>query len=194
MKKRLVLASASPRRSEILTVAGFDFEIIPSDADEISDGLAPEEAARINALSKAKEVFSRVGDGVAVVGADTVVTLDGRILGKPKDKNDAFCMLKSLSGRKHCVVTGYAVISDNCELSSFCSTEVVFRTLTDSEISAYINTFEPMDKAGAYAIQEKGSLFIKSMNGDFFNVVGLPIAEIAEVLKRIDIYPDWQNQ
>ncbi len=194
MEKRLVLASASPRRSEILSVAGFEFDIMPSVAEEISEGLSPEEAARINALAKAKEVYGRVGDGVAVIGADTVVTIDGKILGKPRDRDDAFNMLKSLSGRKHYVITGYAVISDNFEISAFCTTEVVFRTLEDAEITSYIDTFEPMDKAGSYAIQEKGSLFIKSMNGDFFNVVGLPIAEIAEILKNIGVYPVWQKQ
>ncbi len=193
MAKRLVLASASPRRSEILSVAGFEFDIIPSDSEEISEGLPPEEAARINALAKAKEVYDRVGDGACVVGADTVVTIDGEILGKPRDREDAFNMLKTLSGRKHQVITGYAVICENFEVSAFCSTEVVFRAISDGEILAYIDTFEPMDKAGSYAIQEKGSLFIKSMNGDFFNVVGLPVAEIADILKSVEVYPVWQK-
>lgn len=194
MRKKLILASASPRRSEILSVAGFSFDIIPSSAEEISEGLPPEEAARVNALSKAREVFDRVGNGCAVVGADTVVTLDGEILGKPKDERDAFRMLKALSGRKHHVITGYAVISGGFEMSASCSTEVVFKPLSDSEIYAYIATFEPMDKAGSYAIQEKGSVFVESMSGDFFNVVGLPVAEISEILKNIGIYPDWQKK
>lgn len=193
MAKKLVLASASPRRSEILSVAGFEFDIIPSKAEEISEGLPPEEAARVNALLKAKDVFSNHPEGTAVVGADTVVTIDGEILGKPKDREDAFNMLKSLSGRKHYVITGYAVISEDFETSSYCSTEVVFRKLSDKEIYAYIDTLEPMDKAGSYAIQEKGSLFIESMNGDFFNVVGLPVSEIAEILKKLGVYPIWQK-
>ena len=188
MAKKLVLASASPRRSEILSVAGFEFDIIPSKAEEISEGLPPEEAARVNALLKAKDVMNKSSDGV-VSGADTVVTIDGEILGKPKDREDAFNMLKSLSGRKHYVVTGYAVISEDFEISAFCSTEVVFRKLSDKEIYAYIDTLEPMDKAGSYAIQEKGSLFIESMTGDFFNVVGLPVSEIAEILKKLGVYP-----
>jgi septum formation protein len=192
MAKKLVLASASPRRSEILSVAGFEFDIIPSKAEEISEGLPPEEAARANALLKAKDVFNKSSDGV-VIGADTVVTIDGEILGKPKDREDAFNMLKSLSGRKHYVITGYAVISEDFETSSYCSTEVVFRDLSDKEIYAYIDTLEPMDKAGSYAIQEKGSLFIESMNGDFFNVVGLPVSEIAEILKKLGVYPIWQK-
>ncbi len=193
MSKKLILASASPRRREILDTAGYIFEIITSNADEISEGYDAATVARLNALAKAREVFARVGRECVVVGADTVVACDGNILGKPMDEADAFDMLKSLSGKKHSVITGYAVVGENGEKSGYCSTEVEFRSLSDREINAYIATREPMDKAGAYGIQERASLFVKSIEGDFFNVVGLPVAAIYESLADYGIVPIWQK-
>ena len=193
MSKRLILASASPRRREILSIAGYDFEVVTSNAEEISEGFDAATVARINSLAKAREVFLRVGGDCVVVGADTVVAGGGNILGKPKDEADAFSMLKSLSGKKHSVITGFSVVSANGEDSGFCSTAVEFRELSDDEIRAYIATGEPLDKAGAYGIQEKASIFVKSIEGDFFNVVGLPVASIYSPLAKRGVLPVWQK-
>ena len=146
MSKKLILASASPRRREILDTAGYSYEIVPSNADEVMEGDAYL-LARLNALAKAKEVYTRIGGDCVVVGADTVVCVDGEVLGKPKDERDAFLMLSKLSGSSHEVISGYAVVSEQGEESDFCVTHVQFRKLTDDEINAYIATHEPMDKA-----------------------------------------------
>lgn len=193
MAKKLVLASASPRRREILDTAGYKYDIVPSDADELTGGYAPGELVRINALAKAREVSARVGADSTVLGADTVVCLENAVLGKPKNEKDAFDMLKRLSGSRHYVLTGYAVVENGREESGVCSTEVKFRVLTDEEILSYIATNEPMDKAGAYAIQERACLFAESFTGDFFNIIGLPIAEISPILKAFGIFPEWQK-
>jgi septum formation protein len=194
MKKRLVLASASPRRKEILELAGYDFEIRPSGADEISKGCDPCEVARLNALAKAKEVFAALGGKACVLGADTIVTKDGAVLGKPVSEEDAFQMLSLLSGSSHQVVTGFAVVSDLGEDSGFTSTDVVFRHLSTQEICQYIATKEPMDKAGSYGIQEKGCLLVEYIKGDFFNVVGLPVADLAPLLEKHGISPNWKKE
>ncbi len=194
MKKILILASASPRRREILTTAGYDFKVIPSHAEEIMSGASPQELARQNALAKARDVYKASGGNGCVIGADTVVVLENTILGKPSDRENALEMLKSLSGRVHYVVTGYGVVSEQGEDSSFCSTEVKFRTLTDEEAESYVNTLEPMDKAGGYGIQEKGCLLVEYIKGDFFNVVGLPISDLSLLLKNHNIYPNWQKE
>ena len=191
MSKKLILASASPRRREILDTAGYSYEIVPSNADEVMEGDAYL-LARLNALAKAKEVYTRIGGDCVVVGADTVVCVDGEVLGKPKDERDAFLMLSKLSGSSHEVISGYAVVSEQGEESDFCVTHVQFRKLTDDEINAYIATHEPMDKAGAYGIQERACLFAESFVGDFFNIIGLPIARLYPMLRSFGISPDWQ--
>lgn len=193
MEKKLILASASPRRKEILSTAGYVYEVFPSDAKEITSGESAAELVRINALAKAKEVFSRCGNDCVVIGADTVVCCDGRILGKPDGVKGAFEMLKGLSDSLHEVLTGYAVIGENGEESGVCVTQVKFRALTDGEINAYISTREPMDKAGAYGIQERACLFAESFNGDYFNIIGLPVAKLYAPLKKFGIIPDWQK-
>ncbi len=193
MAKKLILASASPRRKEILDTAGYSYETIPSVADELKGGVAPEELVRQNALNKAREVYSRSETESVVIGADTVVVLGETVLGKPNSKQQAFDMLKSLSNSSHRVLTGYAVVGGLGEKSGVCSTEVKFRTLSDEEINAYIETNEPMDKAGAYGIQERACLFAESFTGDYFNIIGLPIAEIYPVLSDFGILPDWQK-
>ena len=192
MDKKLILASASPRRSEILETAGYKFEIVVSDAAESSVGDAYE-LARENALAKARAVYEKTGGDAVVVGADTVVVLDGEVLGKPKDERDAFDMLSKLSNSGHEVVTGYAVVSKSGEKSDYCVTYVRFRELSDDEINAYIATNEPMDKAGAYGIQEKASVFAESIVGDVFNVIGLPISSLYPMLKEFGISPQWQG-
>ena len=194
MSKKLILASASPRRKEILDTAGYSYEVIPSNADEVMEGECVYSIAELNALAKAREVYDRIGDVDAVVlGADTVVSVDGRPLGKPTDENDAFLMLKSLSGSTHEVISGFAVVCAEGFNSGFCITKVKFRELSDEEIRAYILTGEPMDKAGSYGIQERACLFAESFEGDFFNIIGLPVEKVFKFLKDFGILPEWQK-
>lgn len=181
---KLVLASKSPRRSEILKNAGIDFTVRVADADEtIPEGTKPEDAVVFLAARKAMAV-ERTEDET-VLGADTVVVLDDKILGKPKDKDDAFNMIKSLSGRVHSVYTGVCAIGNGVSLTFAEETKVEFYPLSDEEIYEYINTDEPYDKAGAYGIQGLASKFISGIQGDYFNVVGLPISGIyKKILKK----------
>ncbi|WP_010477009.1 Maf-like protein [Thermococcus zilligii] len=169
----LVLASASPRRREILARFIKEFAVIPSNADEKCSLTDPEEVALELARRKAREVHSRAGG--TVIGADTVVSVEGRILGKPKNENEAYEMLKLLSGRVHRVTTGYCIIHGGREHCGAVVTEVKFRELDDGIIKAYIATGEPMDKAGAYGIQGLGGLFVEWIKGDYYNVVGFPM-------------------
>lgn len=168
----LILASTSPRRREILSRFLRNFQVVPSNADERCSG-RPEECAVELAKAKAREVYSRVGG--TVIGADTVVSVDGRILGKPKSEKEAYGMLKLLSGRVHRVTTGYCIIHEGEEITGAVTTEVRFRELDDDLIWAYIGTGEPMDKAGAYGIQGKAGLFVEWIKGDYYNVVGFPM-------------------
>lgn len=174
---KLVLASKSPRRREILKNAGIDFTVRVADADEtIPDGTKPEDAVVFLAARKAMAVERK--DDEVVLGADTVVVLDDKILGKPKDKDDAFNMIKMLSGRVHSVFTGVCAIGDGISLTFAEETKVEFYPLSDNEIYDYINTNEPYDKAGAYGIQGLASKFIRGIEGDYFNVVGLPVSSV----------------
>lgn len=179
----LILASKSPRRSELLTLAGVDFIIDAAKGEELlPDGISPSEAVTLLAKQKADEVFERHA-AETILAADTVVAIDGRILGKPKEISDAFHMLSELSGRTHSVYTGVCIKSSERTKLFFEQTKVEFYPLTDDEINSYIATGEPMDKAGAYGIQEKGGLFVKKINGDFFNVVGLPVGRTIRELR-----------
>lgn len=183
----LVLASASPRRVELLKMAGYDFSVMPSDADEnLPDEVSPEEGALLLAERKALDVAQKCR-GAVVVGADTIVVNGDKVLGKPKDKSEAVAMLNMLSGQRHKVYTGVCVVKEGKAKSFCCCTEVEFYSLTESEILDYVNSGEPMDKAGAYGIQGKGALFIKGIVGDYFNVVGLPVARLHRVLKEAGI-------
>lgn len=181
---KLVLASKSPRRSEILKNAGIDFTVRVADADEtIPEGTKPEDAVVFLAARKAMAV-PREKDEV-VLGADTVVVLDDMILGKPKDKDDAFNMIKRLSGRVHSVFTGVCAIGNGISLTFAEETKVEFYPLSDNEIYDYINTNEPYDKAGAYGIQGLASKFIRGIEGDYFNVVGLPVSSVyKKIIKK----------
>ncbi|KUH33225.1 septum formation inhibitor Maf [Thermococcus celericrescens] len=169
----LVLASASPRRREILARFIREFEVIPSNASEECSIENPAEYALELARRKAREVHGRVSG--TVIGADTVVSIDGHILGKPGSREEAFEMLRLLSGRVHRVTTGYCIIHEGREISGVAVTEVKFRELDDDIIGAYIDTGEPMDKAGAYGIQGKAGLFVEWIRGDYYNVVGFPL-------------------
>ena len=177
----LILASASPRRADILRRAGLDFRVMPA-ADEInpSPDLPPERYAAESALNKALSVAARCTPDDVVLAADTVVYLDG-IMGKPKDDGDAFDMLKSLSGRTHSVVTGYAVLHNGETFTGYERTLVTFKELSDGEIAAYIATGEPSDKAGAYAIQGGAGAFVEKTEGDTLNVIGLPTCAVEKV-------------
>lgn len=176
---KLVLASKSPRRSEILTNAGIEFTVRVADADEtIPEGTKPGDAVVFLAARKAMAV-ERADDEI-ILGADTVVVLDDKILGKPKDRDDAYNMIKSLSGRVHSVFTGVCAIGNGISMTFAEETKVEFLPLTDEEINRYIDTDEPYDKAGAYGIQGLASKFISGIQGDYFNVVGLPMSRIYE--------------
>ena len=185
-----ILASGSPRRKELLELIGLEFKVIVSQADEdsVSKDLKPElyvqELALLKASATAKEVLRN--KNAVIISADTIVTLDGQILGKPKDEDDAFNMLSKLSGREHEVYTGYCVmrISNGKAVCGKVRTKVKFKDLSDDKIRGYINSGEPMDKAGAYGIQGKGSLLVKKIDGDYFNVVGLPVSELNRILKK----------
>ena len=184
-KTMFVLASKSPRRKELLKNIGIKAEIIPANVDESSiTDLPPEKMVTELALLKASDVARALRGDTYVIGADTVVVSDGRIFGKPEDISDAKRMLSELSGKTHSVYTGYCVIhckSGVC-VSKYEKTDVTFRTMAEREIDAYVKTREPMDKAGAYGIQEKGSIFIEKINGDYFNVVGLPVCALSKLL------------
>ncbi len=176
---KIVLASKSPRRSEILKNAGIDFTVRVANADEtIPDGIKPQDAVVFLAARKAMAVEK--GEDELILGADTVVVLQDKILGKPKDRDDAYNMLKSLSGRVHSVFTGVCAIGNGISMTFAEETKVEFMPLTDEEIYTYIDTNECYDKAGAYGIQGLASKFIRGIKGDYFNVVGLPISRIYE--------------
>ncbi len=183
----LILASKSPRRKELLSIITKDFTIIPAVGEENADKkLPPKEYVSKLAEDKADEVFA-LHKEAAVIGADTVVAAGKEILGKPKDKADAFRMLKLLSGTTHSVFTGVCVISGG-ERKVFCEeTEVEFYPLTDEEIEGYIATGEPFDKAGAYGIQDKGALLVKRINGDYYNVMGLPAGRLYRVMRELGL-------
>lgn len=177
----IILASQSPRRQELLKLITSDFEIKVSNVDEtLPDKITPKEAVMY--LSKIKAEPFADGDDI-VIGADTVVALDGKILGKPKNEENAKEMLRFLSGRTHSVFTGVTLASGKKTKTFAVETKVKFFELTNEEIDAYIKTKEPFDKAGAYGIQGYGSLLVEKIDGDYFNVVGLPVSTLARELK-----------
>ncbi len=186
---KIILASQSPRRRELLSNAGFDFEVVPSGVDEgdLLSGETPEKYARRVARAKALRVAARSAAGRLVLGADTVVVIDGMILGKPGGPSDASRMLRLLSGQTHEVITAICLVRapDQIEAIKHESTFVTFRKLTRDEIRAYVAGHEPLDKAGAYAIQGLASKFVSRISGCYFNVVGLPVALLDETLKTI---------
>ena len=183
----IILASASPRRTELMTLAGLPFHVVPADICE--DALPGEAAAdHVMRLSREKaDAVAATNDGRYFIGADTIVVLDGAILGKPTDAADAQRMLSGLSGRDHEVITGFTVFdkTSGVHVSRNVCTEVTFKTLEPKEITAYIATGCPMDKAGAYAIQGGAVHFVRSINGSYTNVIGLPMTELYEVLQTL---------
>lgn len=182
---KIILASGSPRRREILSNMGFEVEVVPS-ADERPPerDMSPEDTVQYLAVEKGGEAKSHYPDEI-VVSADTVVVLDGEIMGKPRDREDARRMLTLLSGRTHRVLTAYAVFYKGKSLSKVVSTDVEFYNLTASEINWYLDTGEPFDKAGAYGVQGLGAYMVKAISGDYLNVVGFPLADFCHTLKMI---------
>ena len=179
----LILASRSPRRSELLTAAGISFDVLAADIDETPHpNEAPDAYVERLAIEKARAVLA-LRPGARVLGADTTVTIDGEILGKPVDEADAFRMLRLLNGRPHDVHTGVALVSATGVRSAVATTRVWFDTMTDEDISWYVATGEPVDRAGAYAIQGFASRFIPRIDGSYSNVVGLPVALVSSILK-----------
>ncbi len=188
---KIVLASTSPRRRELLGLLGLPFEVVASRYDEAllsPDGLAPADYVQTLARGKAEEVAGRLADPNAlVIGADTTVTLDGRFLNKPTDAADAARMLRALSGRTHEVYTGLCIVHGETVCTDFARTEVEFAALSDEVLAAYVATGEPLDKAGAYGIQGKALSFIPAIHGDYFNVVGLPLFLLCRILTEFGI-------
>lgn len=184
----IVLASASPRRRALLSVLVDDFRVAPStfDEDQVPRELAPAEHVVYSARMKMLDAASAHPNSL-VIGADTVVVIDGNILGKPCDENDAARMLRALSGRTHQVYTGVAAARDGVEASGFECTDVTFGLLDEDTICRYIATGEPMDKAGAYAIQGKGAVLITRVDGCYSNVVGLPLYRLGLILSEFGI-------
>lgn len=188
---QVVLASASPRRLELVSQLGWEAKVYPSAFKE-AGGVASEaeEVVLANALGKGRWVAEQLGDELPVIGADTVVVVDNVILGKPKDAAEAALMLKRLSGREHQVMTGVAVFYKGKTLARVGVTKVFFRSLTESEIDSYVATGEPLDKAGAYGIQGKGAILVDKIDGCYNNVVGLPLTMMYTMFKELGVELD----
>ncbi len=186
--KKFVLASKSPRRSELLKNIGIDFSVVVTDADEsvISKDLPCDLYVRELSFLKSTSAAKLIKDKCYIIGADTVVVAGGRILGKPKDRQDAFEMLSSLSGKMHSVYTGITITNtkDMFSVSEYEKTDVYFRSLTDDEINYYIDNYSVLDKAGAYGIQEFAGRFVEKIDGDYFNIVGLPVCRLCTMFKK----------
>lgn len=187
---KLVLASKSPRRKELLSLCSKEFDVRVSDADESYDpSLDPKDIARIIATKKAMAT-ELLQDDEIIIGCDTiVVSPSGEIMGKPKDNADAIRMLRALSGTAHKVISGLCVHSKDKVFATSITTTVYMRTLCDEEIEYYVSTYLPTDKAGAYGIQEMAGSFVEKIDGDFFNVVGLPLCDLSKILKEEFNFP-----
>ena len=187
----IILASQSPRRRELLERMGIsDFLIRPAQGEEIFDPtLTPAQLVESLSRQKAEEISAGAGPEDLIIAADTVVSIDGRVLGKPRDPEDAAAMLAALSGREHTVYTGVTVRRGGETVTEHEATAVRFRPLTEEEIADYVATGEPMDKAGAYGIQDYGALLVEGISGDYFNVVGLPVCRLGRILTRFGVDP-----
>ena len=185
----IILASNSPRRRELLAQIGIrDFQILSPDVDEtVEPGLSPARMVETLSLRKAQAAAGMAGAEDLILAADTVVALDGRVLGKPRDQEDAFAMLSALSGREHRVYTGVTVLRGGQAATEHEETAVAFRALSPEEIRDYIATGEPMDKAGAYGIQGVGALLVQGIRGDYCNVVGLPLFRLGRMLSGFGV-------
>ena len=187
--KTIILASASPRRKELLEKIGLKFVVEPSESEEeIDSELEPDEFVRQISIKKAKSVAVRHKNAI-IIAADTIGVIGKKILGKPHTENEARKMLHEISGKSHLVITGFTVLdtATNKILSRTVNTKVYIKKLTKQEIDAYVKTGEPMDKAGAYAIQGRGAVIVEKIEGDYYNVMGLPLNALAEALKEFGI-------
>lgn len=185
---KLVLASGSPRRLELLSAFGFSIKVIKSDADETVDpSLSPQQVVVSLALQKGNAVAKITGTQTPLLSADTIVVLDNEIINKPADRDDAIKMLTKLSGRTHTVFTGVALFFKDSVDTFFVKSDVTFKKLSEIEISDYCNTDEPYDKAGAYAVQGIGAFMVKSISGSYSNVIGLPVSEVIEHFQKLNI-------
>lgn len=190
MSYKIVLASSSPRRKELLQTIGLEFEVMHPSADEsVSKNETPEEFALRVSVEKASSVSRGLGNGYIVIGADTIVVVDGVILGKPSGAEEAASMLKEISGREHRVLTAFSIVKPGAQVlhSEIVDTTVRVKPLAASEIEGYIKTGEPMDKAGAYGIQGIGSFLVRGIEGSYTNVVGLPVVELMQALRNLGI-------
>lgn len=191
MQKKMILASASPRRSELMAQAGYTFEVQVSHKEEVYQSTEPDEIVKELSLLKARDVAQQYAKAdTIVIGADTVVAYQGKILGKPRDLEDAFQMIKSFQGDRHQVYTGVAILAydaeGNCTVKNHAvRTDVYVNSMVDEEIRTYINSDSVLDKAGAYGIQGRFAIHIEKIEGDYYNVVGLPISYIYEQLKEV---------
>lgn len=183
--KRVVLASQSPRRRELMSMLTDSFEVIPSECDElVPEGMAAADIPESLAEQKCRDVvrICKPNDRTVVIGCDTVVISGGRALGKPANEADAFAMLTELSGKEHTVVSGLCVYYKGAFHTDTVAADVRFRSCTEAELKAYIATGEPMDKAGGYGIQGLGGLLVDHISGDYYTIVGMPVARLAEML------------
>ncbi len=187
----IVLASRSPRRRELLTQMGIGpfTVLVPEGPETAPPGLTPDALVVHLAVEKAAAAAALAEPGALLIAADTIVVLGGDILGKPKDEAEAFSMLRRLAGRTHVVYTGLALRRKSLLRTAWERTTVHFRSLTDEEIQAYIATGEPMDKAGAYGIQGRGSVLVEGIEGDFFTVMGLPVCRLGQMLPEFGVFP-----
>jgi len=184
----IILASGSPRRLELLSAFDFSIKVIKPDTDETVDpALTPQEVVVSLAIQKGSAVASIVGTKTPLLSADTIVVIDDEIINKPSDKDDAINMITKLSGRTHSVFTGVAIFFNDTVDTFFVKSDVTFKKLSAKEISDYCDTDEPYDKAGAYAVQGIGSFMVKSINGSYSNVIGLPVSEVIEHFQKLNI-------
>ena len=184
----VILASQSPRRKQLLEMLGMNFTVIPAKGEEtVPAGAGPDETVRVQSLLKAAIVAADADPEDVIIAADTIVWHNDKVLGKPRDEQEAARMLSALSGNTHQVYTGVTVRKGDKILSKAECTNVKFRKLSGSEIDAYIATGEPMDKAGAYGIQGVACLFVEGIEGDFFNVMGLPVCRLGKMLKELGV-------
>lgn len=189
--KRIILASASPRRRELMAMSGYEFEVQVSHKEEVYEAIEPDEIVKELSLLKAKDIASmNDAKSLVVIGADTVVAHNGKILGKPQSEQDAFEMIKGYQGDKHQVYTGVAILAYDADgnetvINHAVRTDVYVNEMTDEEVWKYIRTDNVMDKAGAYGIQSGFAIHIEKIEGDYFNVVGLPISYVYEELKKL---------
>jgi septum formation protein len=196
MKYNIILASGSPRRKEILSLVGIDFKVCSSDKEEIITKSKPEDIVSELSYMKAMDICNNIQENGLIVGADTMVAINGQVLGKPKSREDAFYMLELLQGKKHQVYTGVTVIlkEDNIELNNYKVktfvevSEVVVNPMSKDEIDEYIESGEPFDKAGAYGIQGRFALYVGGIVGDYYNIMGFPIARLYSELKEEGIF------